>query len=56
MKERDHLGDVDMDGRIILKCILRKEVWGCGLIHLTQDRDLQQACVNTIMTLLFYKR
>jgi len=29
--ERDHLGDLDVDGRIILKCILREFVWVCGL-------------------------
>jgi hypothetical protein len=30
MKERDHLGDLDVDGRVILKLILNK-VRGCGL-------------------------
>jgi len=27
-KERDHLEDLDVDGRIILKCIL-KDLFGC---------------------------
>jgi len=29
LKESDHLGDLGVDGRIILRLIFRK--WGCGL-------------------------
>jgi len=31
LRERDHLGDPDIDGRIILRWIFRK--WGHGLIE-----------------------
>jgi hypothetical protein len=31
LKGRDKLEDIGIDGRIILKCILRKNNWGCGL-------------------------
>jgi len=40
LEERDHLEDLGLDGRIILKLILKK--WhsegGTDLIHLAQDR------------------
>jgi hypothetical protein len=25
------MGDLKVDGRITLKCILRKYIWGCGV-------------------------
>jgi hypothetical protein len=31
LKERDHLGDQGMDGRIILKLILKQWDWRLGL-------------------------
>jgi hypothetical protein len=41
LRERDHLGDPDVDGRIILRWIFRK--WrggGCGdWMELAQDRE-----------------
>jgi len=40
LRERDHLGDPGVDGRIILRCNFRK--WGVGgmdWIELAQDRD-----------------
>jgi hypothetical protein len=48
LRERDHLGDPDVDGRIILRWIFRK--WDAGVmdwIDLAQDRDRWRA--------LFYK-
>jgi hypothetical protein len=47
MRERDHLGDPGVDGRIILRWIFRK--WGIDWIGLAQGRDRWQALVNTVM-------
>ena len=47
--EKSHLGDLDKDGKIIMKWILKwqdVEVW-----HLAEERDKWQALVNTIMNL-----
>jgi hypothetical protein len=49
---RDHLEDLDVNGRIILKWILEKE-GGKLWIHLAQNRDQWRALVNTIMSLRF---
>jgi hypothetical protein len=52
MKERDHLGDPEVDGRIILKWIFRKlDVGGMDWIKLTQDMDKWQVVVNAVMNL-----
>jgi hypothetical protein len=52
MRERDHLGDPDVDGRIILRCIFRK-LWGGGMdwIEVAQDRDRWRALLNAVMNL-----
>jgi hypothetical protein len=42
LKERDHWGDPDVDGRIILRGIFRK--W-----EGVQDRDRWRALVSTVM-------
>jgi hypothetical protein len=42
LRERDHWGDPDVDGRIILRWIFRK--WGL-------DRDRWRALVNMVMNL-----
>jgi hypothetical protein len=46
----DHLGDPDVDGRIILKRMFK---WDEGIdwIDLTQDRDRWWALVNAVMNL-----
>jgi len=52
LRERDHLGDLDVDGRIILRWIFRQwEVRGMDWIKLAQDRDKWRALVNTVMNL-----
>jgi len=50
MRERDHLGDPGVDGRIILRWIFRKwAVGGMGWIELVRDRGRWQAIVNAVM-------
>jgi hypothetical protein len=49
LRERDHLGDQDVDGRIILRWIFRKlegVVWDWK--DLAQDRDRRRAFVDTL--------
>jgi hypothetical protein len=48
LRERDHLGDTGLDGRIILRWIFRK--WDVVYeLDLAQDRDRWQAVVNAVM-------
>jgi len=49
LRERDHLGDPSLDGRIILRCMFRK--WCMDWIKLVLDRDRWRALVNAIMNL-----
>jgi hypothetical protein len=49
MKGRDRLGNLGVDGRIILKWIL-KEYESVHWIHLAQDRNQWRAPVNTVMS------
>jgi hypothetical protein len=51
LRERDHLGDPGIDGRIILKWIFRKWDGGMEWIELAQDRDRLRALVNVVMNL-----
>jgi hypothetical protein len=45
------LEDPGIDGRIILRWILRKWEMGYGWIELAQDRDRWRAFVNAVMNL-----
>jgi len=49
LRERDYLGDPDIDGRIILRWIFRK--WDVGLWTGCQDRDRWRALVIAVMNL-----
>jgi len=55
LRERDHLEDPVVDGRIILIWIFRK--WGGGMdwIDLARDRDMWRALVNAVMSLWLHK-
>ena len=52
LRERDHWGDPDADGRIILRWIFRKwkGVYG-DWMELAQDRDRWRALVSTVMNI-----
>jgi len=43
MKENDHVGDLGVDGRIILRCMLNR-MGRTLIIRLTQDRDVAGFC------------
>ena len=50
LRERDHWGDQDLDGKIILKLDLEEVGRGCGdWMELAQDRDSWRALVSTVM-------
>jgi hypothetical protein len=52
LREGDHLGDRDVDGRIILKWIFKTwDEGGMDWIELAQDRDRWRALVNAVMNL-----
>jgi hypothetical protein len=51
-KGTDNLENLDVDGKIILKRILRKMGYkGVNMMHLAQDRDQWWSLVNTVMNL-----
>jgi len=49
LRERDHLGDPGVDGRIILRWIFRK--WDVNWIGLTKERDRWRELVKDVMNL-----
>jgi hypothetical protein len=49
--ETDHLEDLRVDGRIILKEIFKKWEGGMGSIYLAKGRDRWRALVNAVMNL-----
>jgi hypothetical protein len=52
LRERDHsLGRPGVDGRIILKCMLKKQDGGVDWIDLAHYRDRWRAFVNTVVNL-----
>ena len=51
LRERDHWGDPDVDGRIILKWISKKWDGGTDWIDLAYDRDRWWFLVNAVMNL-----
>jgi len=51
LRDRDHLEDSGVVGRIILKWIFKKWDGGHGLYSSAQNRDRWQAVVNAVMNL-----
>jgi hypothetical protein len=50
-RERDHLGDPGIDGRITLRWFFRKWDGDMDWIELVQDRDKWRELVNAVMNL-----
>jgi hypothetical protein len=51
LRERDQFEDQDLDGRIILRWIIRKWDGRMDWIDLAQDRDRWWVLVNEVMNL-----
>jgi hypothetical protein len=50
LRERNHLKDPGVDGKIILRCIFRKRNGSMDWIDLAQDRDRRRELVHAIMS------
>jgi photosystem II stability/assembly factor-like uncharacterized protein len=50
-REGEHLGDLGVDGRIILKWIFKTWDGGMDWIELVQDKDRWRAVVSAVMNL-----
>jgi hypothetical protein len=53
MRERDHLKDPNLDGRVILRGYSRRGIEGKELIDMAQDRNRRRAIVNAVMNFRF---
>ena len=53
-RERDHLEDLGVDGRIILRCMFRKWDGDMYCIDLAKDGERWWANVNTVTNLRFF--
>jgi hypothetical protein len=51
LRERDHLEDLGIDRRIILKLSSRSGKWGMDWIDVVRDRERWWALVNAVMKL-----
>jgi hypothetical protein len=51
LREGEHLKDLGIDGRIILKWVFKKWNGGMEWICLAQDRDRWRASVNRVVNL-----
>jgi hypothetical protein len=51
LKERDHLEDLGIDGRIISKWIFKKRFGGRGVDRIELAQDMDKWWVNAIMNL-----
>jgi hypothetical protein len=44
LKERDHMKDTDVDGKIILKWIFKEKVAECGLVSFGLEQGPMMGC------------
>jgi hypothetical protein len=51
LKQRDHLEDLGVDGRIMLKWIFKSGMEDLDCTDLVQDRDRWHTLVNAVMNL-----
>jgi hypothetical protein len=51
LRDRDHLEDQGLDGKIILRWIFRKWFGDMDWIELAQNRDRWRALVNAVLNL-----